>query len=153
LTAENDHFTGKLVEIFKQVNDEGVKQQLRLGTKYGRNLASANYKLNIVYLFIRLIKGINRSDYMQHDVTGDHRSLLQVEINTIASSFASLSTRIYEMYRDLEPQYTGSLPVNEALQNISQGLALAHNEFLMQRKSLIEEDKVSNSLTFQIYNL
>ena len=31
LTAENDLFTGKLVEIFKQVNAEGVKQQLRLG--------------------------------------------------------------------------------------------------------------------------
>lgn len=30
-TAENDHFTGKLVEIFKQVNEEGVKQKLRLG--------------------------------------------------------------------------------------------------------------------------
>ena len=82
---------------------------------------------------------------MQHDVTGDPRSLLQVEINTIASSFASLSTRIYEMYRDLDLQSTGSLPVNEALQNIAQVLAVAHDEFLKQRKSSTEADKVLNS--------
>eukprot|EP01035_Chromulina_nebulosa_P021123 gene21123-27373_t len=115
LTAENDYFTGKLVEIFKQVNEEGIKQQLRLG--------------------------INRSDYMQHSVAGDSRTLLQVEINTIASSFASLSTRIYEMYRDLDSQSVGNLPVNEALQNIAEVLAVAHNEFSNQRKSWAVEDK------------
>ena len=31
LTAENDFFTGKLVQIFKIVNAEGIKQPLRLG--------------------------------------------------------------------------------------------------------------------------
>ena len=79
---------------------------------------------------------------MQHSVAGDPRTLLQVEINTIASSFASLSTRIYEMYRDLDPQSSGNLPGNEALQNIAEVLAVAHNEFSNQRKSLVEGDKV-----------
>lgn len=80
---------------------------------------------------------------MQHSVAGDSRTLLQVEINTIASSFASLSTRIYEMYRDLDPQCVGNLPVNEALQNIAEVLAVAHNEFSNQRKSWAVEDKVA----------
>lgn len=78
---------------------------------------------------------------MQHSVAGDARTLLQVEINTIASSFASLSTRIYEMYRDLDPQSIGNLPANEALQNIAEALAIAHTEFLNQRKPLAGEEK------------
>jgi len=45
--------------------------------------------------------GIHRSDYMLHDVVGDPRKFLQVELNTIASSFGALSTKVAEMYSAL----------------------------------------------------
>ena len=45
------------------------------------------------------ILGILRSDYMLHEVDDDSRDILQVEINTIASSFGSLSTKISDMHR------------------------------------------------------
>lgn len=38
--------------------------------------------------------GIFRSDYMLHNVESDSRELMQVELNTISSSFGSLSTKV-----------------------------------------------------------
>ena len=40
------------------------------------------------------VLGLHRSDYMQHEAAGDTRVLLQVELNTIASSFGSLSAKV-----------------------------------------------------------
>ena len=42
----------------------------------------------------KCVLGLHRSDYMQHEVAGDTRVLLQVELNTIASSFGSLSAKV-----------------------------------------------------------
>ena len=74
--------------------------------------------------------GINRSDYMLHDVPYDDRSILQVEINTIASSFGSLSTKISQMFRTLYK--SDSIPVNNALPSIAATLATGHNIFTTQ---------------------
>jgi len=106
LTAENDHFTGMLVQIHKIIQIERITQPIRLG--------------------------INRSDYMQHEVLNDPRSLLQVEINTIASSFAGLSTKISELFSSNSYNRDANIkiPENNALQNISKGISLAHNLFL-----------------------
>jgi glutathione synthase len=38
--------------------------------------------------------GVLRSDYMLHEPGGAMRGLLQVELNTISSSFGSLGTKV-----------------------------------------------------------
>ena len=72
-----DAFTGRLLELSKLVQQEGVQQQTYLG--------------------------IHRSDYMLHepqtDVPSDSQRLLQVELNTIASSFGCISTLVSGMHR------------------------------------------------------
>jgi len=76
---------------------------------------------------------------MQHSVLDDPRSLLQVEINTIASSFAGLSTKITQMFGNNtnNRDSTIKIPENYALQNISKGISLAHHLFLQQNFDLI----------------
>jgi len=64
-TAKSDKFTNQLVEIMKN--------------------STHRQKCTI---------GIHRSDYMLHDVEADNRKFLQVELNTIASSFGALSSKI-----------------------------------------------------------
>ncbi|KAL4157584.1 hypothetical protein PRNP1_006601 [Phytophthora ramorum] len=75
--VEEDKFTGRLLQLSRQVQDEGVQQKAYLG--------------------------IHRSDYMLHepqaDVAGDAQRLLQVELNTIASSFACISSLVSGMHR------------------------------------------------------
>ncbi len=111
-TAHNDNFTGRLLQIYKYVLDEGIKQKITLG--------------------------INRSDYMLHQVESDVRSLLQVEINTIASSFGSLSTKISEMYQRFEnsqPDETSGIPFNSALSDIAEGIFAAHSSYKSPKSS------------------
>ena len=74
--------------------------------------------------------GIHRSDYMLHDVAGDDRKFLQVELNTIASSFGALSTKIAEMFRSLLE--APNVPKNIALEEIVSGLYCAHMEYIRQ---------------------
>jgi hypothetical protein len=72
-----DEFTRRLVEIFRKVREQPKEQS--------------------VYL------GIHRSDYMldmPRDEGGKHR-LLQVELNTIASSFGCLSDKVSQLHRFL----------------------------------------------------
>lgn len=109
-TGKSDPFTGRLLSIMDVVSCCTTRQQVALG--------------------------INRSDYMLHDVPGDPRTLLQVEINTIASSFGSLSTKIAEMYRAFDPE-NDNIPLNNALEGLCDGLASAHFEFLRQKKESI----------------
>jgi glutathione synthase len=90
-----DPFTGRLVEVCKNVRAEagGLRQSLYLG--------------------------INRSDYMMHeptDVSVSEARFLQVELNTIASSFGALASRTSGLHRFLLGRYgTGSSPVAGAL--------------------------------------
>lgn len=114
-TATSDVFIRRLIDIYEVVLAEGISQKVSLA--------------------------INRSDYMLHSSEGDKRSLLQVELNTIASSFGSLSTKISEMHRELqemedmncESALKKNVPVNVALDEIAGGLAAAHNIYLKQR--------------------
>ena len=114
-TAVSDQFIRKLIEIYETVLEDGIKQPFSLA--------------------------VNRSDYMLHSKEGDSRSLLQVELNTIASSFGSLSTKISEMHREIglmeavDPVSTytlGNIPINIALNEIADGLAAGHRAFLSQ---------------------
>jgi glutathione synthase len=107
-TASGDPFTGRLLDIYDTVNKEGIKQHVSLG--------------------------LLRSDYMLHVQDNDPRSFLQVEINTIASSFGSLSTKISEMHRSFE--VNRNIPENIALDELCDGLAAAHYEYIRQIKKL-----------------
>jgi glutathione synthase len=98
-TASSDPFTHQLLQVFNSIPAEKNKQTLSLG--------------------------IIRSDYMLHEVDGDSRSILQVEINTIASSFGSLSTKISQMHKTFNPKE--DIPINYSLEYISQAIAMAHS--------------------------
>ncbi len=67
---------------------------------------------------------------MLHAVEGDTRGILQVEINTISSSFGSLSTKIAKMHSLLTDQVDTNIPPNVALSTITQSLAYAHSLYL-----------------------
>ncbi|KAI9913599.1 hypothetical protein PsorP6_005861 [Peronosclerospora sorghi] len=117
-----DAFTGRLLELSRLVQKEGVQQQAYLG--------------------------IHRSDYMLHepqtDAANASQRLLQVELNTIASSFACISSLVSNMHsfliRRLETNipalkmqysitssdYSNGLPQNDAITELPRALAAAH---------------------------
>ena len=115
-TGLSDPFVAKLLDIYKTVNDEGIRQNISLG--------------------------INRSDYMLHNKEGDSRKLLQVEINTIASSFGSLSTKISDMYRIFDTQTYQNVPKNPALYRISDALVTAAFEYNKQKSLKVRDTQV-----------
>lgn len=120
-----DAFTGRLLELSKLVQAEGVQQKAYLG--------------------------IHRSDYMLHepqaDTPNDHQRLLQVELNTISSSFACISSLVSDLHRflinrvgkdipALESYYTlkvgefsARLPANAAIRELPDALAAAHKHY------------------------
>jgi glutathione synthase len=115
-TGMSDPFVSKLLDIYKTVNDEGIRQK--------------------VYL------GINRSDYMLHNKEGDSRKLLQVEINTIASSFGSLSTKISDMYRIFDTKTYKNIPKNPALHRISDALVTAASLYNRQKSLKVRDSQI-----------
>ncbi|KAF3917809.1 hypothetical protein ABW20_dc0104719 [Dactylellina cionopaga] len=85
--------------------------------------------------------GLFRSDYMVHTdaESGKPVGLRQVEFNTIASSFGALATKVSELHRYLwrSGAYPPtrlindvSLPRNEALERLADGLAKAHEVYM-----------------------
>lgn len=86
-------------------------------------------------------------------------SIRQVEVNTIASSFASLSTRTTQLHKYLTEKVLASpsssasssvlplLPANEALDGLAHGLAMAHEEYLRQERALWRSDAYYSSRT------
>eukprot|EP00411_Alexandrium_monilatum_P010516 CAMPEP_0175315674 /NCGR_PEP_ID=MMETSP0093-20121207/69018_1 /TAXON_ID=311494 /ORGANISM="Alexandrium monilatum, Strain CCMP3105" /LENGTH=460 /DNA_ID=CAMNT_0016612413 /DNA_START=1 /DNA_END=1381 /DNA_ORIENTATION=+ len=125
-TTRGDPFTKRLVEMSKALHARKLRQELMLG--------------------------IHRSDYMQHDPEGssERPKLLQVELNTIASSMASHSANVFALHRYMLDRYgrgsdsvaralsehygaggselVGRLPQNETLKHIPDALAAAHRE-------------------------
>ncbi|KAI9312645.1 glutathione synthase [Dichotomocladium elegans] len=104
-----DTFMQRLYDIYLKVKEEGVAQRASLG--------------------------IHRCDYMLHTVQGsDELKIQQVEFNTIASSFGSLSTYTSKLHRYLLQSLEGygggainidQLPENHALEVITSGMASA----------------------------
>ena len=103
-TQGDKDFTGKLVQLANDVMKGPRAQSVALG--------------------------ILRSDYMLH---GNFQEAipLQVELNTIASSFGCLSTKVTQLHQYLNQD--DSLPENGAADGIAQGLALALQEYIRQR--------------------
>ncbi|CAH1759276.1 12170_t:CDS:2, partial [Entrophospora sp. SA101] len=128
-----DDFIKNLYEIYLKVRNEGVKQTVSLG--------------------------LHRSDYFSHSFPNSNQSkLLQVEFNTISSSFSSLSTLTGQLHRYLleKTSYFDSidlfkksddylLPENESMDAIPEGIAAAHKIYGVEdhkvhliRKTLLE---------------
>ncbi|KAI9492816.1 glutathione synthase [Zychaea mexicana] len=109
--SEVDDFMQKLYDIYLKVKEEGVAQKASLG--------------------------IHRCDYLLHAEPGaDAKTarIQQVEFNTIASSFGSLSTWTSKLHRYLlqaSERYAGGLinidqlPENRSIQAIAGGIASA----------------------------
>lgn len=111
-----DDFITKLWGIHQKVKNEGYTQNLSLG------------------LF--------RSDYMVSidEEVHDQPRIKQVEFNTIAASFAALSSRICELHRFLAQDFyhytkdyhsfsISDLPENKSIQGIVSGLRTAFNQY------------------------
>ena len=125
-----DPYTGKLLQLYKKVyveSEEGsaARQADRLG--------------------------IHRSDYMLNaDKNGDYR-IKQVELNTIASSFAGLSCKIAGLHRYLTSRYEtatsefltanvqkvssstespSGVPSNPALEELPMGMKVAYDRYV-----------------------
>jgi len=103
-----DDFITNLYDIYQKVQKEGPAQNITLG--------------------------IHRSDYMVHNKNNE-QTLQQVEFNTIASSFSSLSYLTSELHRYLSKReiYPKSLnidekniPFNESFLSLANGIAKAH---------------------------
>ncbi|KAJ1544791.1 hypothetical protein HK096_007127 [Nowakowskiella sp. JEL0078] len=112
--SQVDEFTGKIYNIYKFVQSEGVVQRLSLG--------------------------VHRSDYLLHEETeGVEPVPQQVELNTIASSFGSLSTRISELHHYLAEysisaisdftQGSWKLAQNISINGIPKAIAAAYNQY------------------------
>ena len=94
-----------------------------LGVKtIGRKVSSPTHTLNLCQL------ACHRSDYMLHGQDSLETAIpLQVELNTIASSFGCLSSKVTQMHQHLQ-QLTRTdfeLPENGAAHGIAKGLAMA----------------------------
>jgi len=111
-TVRSDAFTARLWRLYEEVANP---QTLRLG--------------------------LLRSDYMLDEKDDHHEGgarSLQVEINTIASSFGCLSQTISELHAFLAAKKTGgsssdNIEPNAAGRGLAQGIAAAHAAFCAQR--------------------
>jgi len=102
--AKVDHFTGRLYDLWVQARH--IKQDWSLG--------------------------LLRNDYMVHSTSLD--KVYQVEINTIASSFSSHSTKVNKLHHYLKLRFPslfpkGYLPTNDSLSSIPNGIASAHQVY------------------------
>lgn len=70
--ARTDDFTNRLLQIYEEVDDSVIKECVQLG--------------------------LHRSDYMLNS-NGDNEKPLQIEMNTIASSFGCLSNKVSSMHK------------------------------------------------------
>ncbi|XP_032897692.1 glutathione synthetase-like isoform X1 [Amblyraja radiata] len=103
-TAEADEFTARLFNIYTRVLDEGIAQPITLG--------------------------VNRSDYMFDKRPKLTATLKQVEINTIAASYAGLAARVPEVHRQVmnvwgKPDEAAKIMSNKAVKGICKGIARA----------------------------
>lgn len=106
-TRKADSFTAKLMNIYDQILAEGIAQDIQLG--------------------------LHRSDYMLDMATG---ALLQVEMNTISSSFAGLGALTSQLHKYLIGRFGQDLglnvenvPENSAANDFAEGLGQAWLEY------------------------
>ncbi|CAI5484933.1 unnamed protein product [Closterium sp. Yama58-4] len=103
----SDSFTAGLLRIHAEILKQGIQQPIRLG--------------------------MHRSDYMLDTVTG---GVLQVELNTISSSFPGLTSRVTDLHRHMVGMYgekaglsVDAVPLNMAATDMADALAAAWREY------------------------
>ena len=135
--SEIDPFTAKILELYRKVyvDDSDTNAPAKIADKLG----------------------IHRSDYMLHCNSNDNSyQIKQVELNTIASSFAGLSCKIANMHRFLTSRYAKeceeflqinrkrvtmnenvddassqlSVPVNPALEELAFAMKVAYDRYV-----------------------
>ncbi|RWR93670.1 glutathione synthetase, chloroplastic isoform X1 [Cinnamomum micranthum f. kanehirae] len=106
-TKKVDAFTGRLLDIHSKMLEINKKEDIRLG--------------------------LHRSDYMLDAQTN---KLLQIELNTISSSFPGLGCLVTELHRSLLNHYgkelqldSSRVPQNTAVRGFAEALAKAWNEY------------------------
>ncbi|KAL6323981.1 hypothetical protein AAG906_006252 [Vitis piasezkii] len=106
-TKKVDSFTSRLLDIHSKMQEMNKKEEIRLG--------------------------LHRSDYMLDEQT---KLLLQIELNTISSSFPGLSCLVTELHRSLLNHYGKHLgldykriPGNSAVTQFAEALAQAWKEY------------------------
>jgi glutathione synthase len=115
--ADKD-FTGKLLDVFEHAIEDGM--QSRKGAKRG--------EMRQQYML-----GIHRSDYMIDDRTS---RLLQIELNTISSSFGCLSTQVHNALHCINDRYGDhsekkvEIQISDSLNRIPEALRTAHEWYV-----------------------
>lgn len=106
-TKKVDSFTSRLLDIHSKMLDINKKEEIRLG--------------------------LHRSDYMLDEQT---KLLLQIELNTISSSFSGLSCLVSELHRNLLIHYgeplgldSKNIPANPAVDRFAEALSKAWAEY------------------------
>ncbi|KAG4916887.1 Glutathione synthetase, chloroplastic [Glycine soja] len=106
-TKKADEFTSRLLDIHSKMLQINKKEEIRLG--------------------------LHRSDYMLDEKT---KSLLQIELNTISSSFAGLSNLVTELHRYILSRHgkllgldSKRIPANNAVNQYAEALAKAWSEY------------------------
>ncbi|CAL0302278.1 unnamed protein product [Lupinus luteus] len=114
-TKKVDKFTSRLLDIHSKMLEINKKEDIRLG--------------------------LHRSDYMLDEQT---KSLLQVELNTISSSFAGLGSLVSELHRSILSHYGKSVglnsenvPANSAASQFAEALAKAWTEANLPRAVML----------------
>ncbi|KAE9593667.1 putative glutathione synthase [Lupinus albus] len=114
-TKKADKFTSRLLDIHSKMLEMNKKEDIRLG--------------------------LHRSDYMLDEQT---KSLLQVELNTISSSFAGLGSLVSELHRSVLSHYgqiiglnSEKVPANSAASQYAEALAKAWTEFNQPRAVIL----------------
>jgi glutathione synthase len=93
--ATADTFVARLLDIYGQLPDEIIKEQVQVG--------------------------LHRSDYMINVDENGKESPLQVEMNTIASSFGCLSKKVGDLHKFLLTRNSDSIIYQNLLKDISEG--------------------------------
>ncbi|KAK7284320.1 hypothetical protein RJT34_19065 [Clitoria ternatea] len=114
-TKRADEFTSRLLDIHSKMLEINKKEEIRLG--------------------------LHRSDYMLDEKT---KSLLQIELNTISSSFAGLSNLVTELHRYILSHHgkrvgldSERVPTNNAVYHFADALAKAWSEYNNPRAAIM----------------
>ncbi|KAK7397238.1 hypothetical protein VNO78_18405 [Psophocarpus tetragonolobus] len=114
-TKKADEFTSRLLDIHAKMLQINKKEDIRMG--------------------------IVRSDYMIDEKT---KSLLQIEMNTISTSFALIGCLMTGLHRSLLSQYgkflgldSNRVPANNAVDQSAEALAKAWSEFNNPRAAIL----------------
>lgn len=140
--SDMDPFTAQILQLYKEVYVNSEKSSPALSAD-------------------RL--GIHRSDYMLHSQKdGEAYQLKQVELNTIAASFAGLSSKIFSLHKYLTNRFKADVsefldinkkiitssadaspgvPENPTLERIPGAIALAHKRYVDRFSSAKDPSK------------